>query len=172
MKRRPLLFAACAVLIVACGGNAELSGSVSEIFDIDNISRVEVRRNDQALQLTYLRNRGVFLDVVVRVAVDVSDVDLKANTHLNLADVMDGGTLRTSVVHAPGGEPVRNLPEVSRGDMIVIQGGHVDEQTNGTFSMLFKGEGGDLAQGRTLVGSFAGVAKDAGYGEPCPPCLP
>jgi hypothetical protein len=172
MKRRVLFCTALASLtLLACGGDNVLSGSISEIFDL-SVSRMEVRRNDQALQVTYLRNRGVFLDVVARVAISLDGVELKKGTQINLAGMTDGGTLRTSVVHAPGGEPVRNLPEITRGDMIVIEGGAIGETTRGNFSMLFSSNGGDLGQGRTLVGSFGGMTLDAGYGEPCPPCLP
>jgi hypothetical protein len=91
---------------------------------------------------------------------------------IDLAGTTDGGVLRTSVVHAPGGEPVRNLPSVKRGDLIIYEGGNIGELTKGNFSMLFESEGGDLGYGRTLVGQFAGEAMDAGYAEPCPPCLP
>jgi hypothetical protein len=157
--------------LLACGGDNVLSGSLSEVFALD-VSRTEVRRNDNALQFTYLRNRGVFLDVVVRVAVAIDDVEMKPGVRIDLAGTTDAGVLRTTVVHAPGGEPVRNLPIVKRGDMIIYEGGNIDEMTKGNFSMLFESEGGDLGQGRTLVGRFAGEAKDAGYGEPCPPCLP
>jgi hypothetical protein len=131
-----------------------------------------VRRNEQALQVTYLLNRGVFLDVVARMAVAIDDVEIKPGVRINLAGTTDAGVLRTSVVHAPGGEPVRNLPEVTRGDLIIYEGGQIGENTKGNFSMLFSGEGGDLGQGRTLVGRFAGVATDGGFGDPCPPCLP
>lgn len=165
-----------AVLVIAlplwaCGGDNQLSGSLSEIFPLD-VSRNEVRRNEQAIQVTYLRNRGVFLDVVVRVAVSLEDIEVKPGVVINLAGLTDGGTLRTSVVHAPGGEPVRNLPNVKRGDMIIYEGGAIGEVTKGNFSMLFENEGGDLGYGRTLVGRFSGAAVDAGYGEPCPPCIP
>lgn len=170
-RRLSLLSALVVAPLLACGGDAALSGSIGEIFALDT-SRMEVRRNDQALQLTYLRNRGVFLDVVVRVAVSLDEVELKPGARIDLGGATDGGTLRTSVVHAPGGEPVRNLPRVKRGDMIIYEGGNIGEVTRGNFSMLFENEGGDLGQGRTLVGNFGGEAMDAGFGEPCPPCLP
>ena len=171
--RRRFLFGMTlgALLLLACGGDNSLSGSLSEIFDLD-VSRMEVRRNEQAIQVTYLRNRGVFLDVVARVAVSLDDVEIKPGVRIELGGMTDGGTLRTTVVHAPGGEPVRNLPPVKRGDMIIYEGGSVGEVTKGNFSMLFENEGGDLGYGRTLVGRFSGTAIDAGYGLPCPPCLP
>jgi hypothetical protein len=166
----PLLVVALGLLL-ACGGPNTLSGSMSEVFALD-VSRMEVRRNDQALQITYLRNRGIFLDVVVRVAVALEGEDLKSGTRIDLAGGLDAGTLRVSAVHAPGGEPVRNLPSVKRGDLLIYEGGKIGEQTSGNFSMLFENEGGDLGYGRTLVGNFSGEALDAGYAEPCPPCIP
>lgn len=172
MKNRLLAFSVVAMAcLLACGGQNTLSGSMSEVFALD-VSRMEVRRNDQALQITYLRNRGIFLDVVVRVAVALEGEDLKSGTRIDLAGGLDAGTMRVSAVHAPGGEPVRNLPAVKRGDLVLYEGGKIGEQTTGNFSMLFETEGGDLGYGRTLVGNFGGVAMDAGYADPCPPCIP
>lgn len=168
MRRRlaPICCAALALALPlwACGGDNSLSGSLSEIIALE-VSRMEVRRNDQALQVTYMRNRGVFLDVVARIAIAMEGIEVKPGARIDLAGTTDGGVLRTSVVHAPGGEPVRNLPPVKRGDLILYEGGNIGEETKGNFSMLFESEGGDLGNGRTLVGRFSGVAADAGYGE-------
>jgi hypothetical protein len=54
---------------------------------------------------------------------------------------------------------------VKRGDITITQGGQVGTLTRGNFSMSFEAEGGDIGGGRTLVGSFAGTAADAGFGE-------
>ena len=48
-----------ALLLCSCLDNS-LGGSLSEVFPLE-ISGTELRRNDQALQVTYFRNRGVFL---------------------------------------------------------------------------------------------------------------
>lgn len=152
----------CGTLLWSCG-ETTLSGSLGELFPLD-VSRVEVRRNDFALQVTYMRNRGVFLDVVARVAVSLEEVELTPGTRIPLEGRTTSGARRATVVHAPGGEPMRNLPDVEKGDLVVTEGGGIEEMTKGNFSMVFAQEGGDLGQGRTLVGSFAGVALDAGYG--------
>jgi hypothetical protein len=71
--------------------------------------------------------------------------------------------LRASVTHAPGGEPVRNLPKVARGDLVITEGGQVGTLTSGNFSMLFEQEGGDIGFGRTLNGRFSAISRDAGF---------
>ncbi len=69
------------------------------------------------------------------------------------------------VAHAPGGEPVRLLPEVKNGTLEVFEGGEPGQLTRGRFSILFQDHGGDLGTSRTLNGSFLAVASDAGFGE-------
>jgi hypothetical protein len=148
---------------VACAPDNSLSGSLGEVFPLD-VSRVEVARNDEALQVTYYFNRGVFLDVVARVSVLMSDVSVVMNAPVPLQGEGDGGVLRCVVTHAPGGEPVRTLPHIKRGDLTLTHGGHAGELTAGSFSMSFEAEGGDLGFGRTLGGTFSATASDAGFG--------
>jgi hypothetical protein len=178
MTRR-LLLAAVAVLVLlsSCGPENGLGGSLGAVFPLD-ISRVEIAVNEEAMQVTYLLNRGVFLDVVARVSVSLRDVEMRPGVTIPLGGMTgDGGTMledggvapapvrRCVVTHAPGGEPVRVLPPVVRGDMVIRQGGVPGELTKGDFSVLFANEGGDLGQGRTLYGNFSAVASDAGFGE-------
>jgi hypothetical protein len=150
--------------LASCGPENGLGGSLGSVFPLD-ISRVEIARNLEALQVTYLRNRGVFLDVVARVSVSLEDVEVRPGVVIPLGGRTDGGVQRCSVTHAPGGEPVRVLPPVKRGDMVIRAGGGVGELTRGDFSVLFDTVGGDLGQGRTLYGGFLAEAKDAGFGE-------
>jgi hypothetical protein len=169
MRRRALAAAAVA-LLASCGPDNALGGSVGAVFPLET-SRVQVAVNDEALQVTYLLNRGVFLDVVARVSVSLRDVALRPGVVVPLGGLTgDGGVgpapvQRCTVTHAPGGEPVRALPPVVRGDLVLRQGGAPGQLTRGDFSMLFASEGGDLGQGRTLSGSFSAVAVDAGFGE-------
>lgn len=171
--RKSLLLAA--LVLSSCGLDNSLGGSLGEVFPLD-LSKVEVHKNDEALQITYLRNRGVFLDVVVRVSVSmvtdgtaadggVATFALKPGTRIALEGEAPSGVLRTAVTHAPGGEPVRNLPRISRGDLVITEGGAIGETTKGNFSMLFEKEGGDVGFGRTLTGTFSGLTQDAGFGE-------
>ncbi len=171
MRRRlPLL-----LLLGACNLENSLGGSVSENFPLD-ISGVEISRNHEAFQVTYYRNRGVFLDVVARVSVSLHQegvsedggvpwLEPEPGTRVDLAGEYQPGHPRTAVSHAPGGEPVRNLPRVTRGDLVITEGGNIGELTAGDFSMLFEQEGGDLGWGRTLYGTFRGEVLDAGFGE-------
>lgn len=153
-----------AVLLVSCGPDNGLSGSMSEVFPLD-VSRTEIARNDEAIQITYFFNRGVFLDVVVRVSVLLADVTVKHGKSISLKGSADSGELRCVVTHAPGGESIRDLPPISSGDLIITEGGEPGQLTRGNFSMAFEKNGGDIGFGRTLVGTFLGTASDAGFGE-------
>lgn len=161
--RRSSLFVTCLVAS-ACAPENDLSGSLSELFPLD-ISQTAVAVNTDALQVTYLLNRDVFVDVVARVSVGISDLTMAPGLKVSLAGELDGGVRRCDVAHAPGGEPVRHLPPIQRGDLVIDEGGHPGELTRGNFSVLFAGEGGDLGNGRTLSGTFAQIASDAGFGE-------
>ncbi|MBL9037510.1 MAG: hypothetical protein JNG84_03240 [Archangium sp.] len=157
---RPALLG-CLVLL-GCGGDNALGGSLGEVISLE-VSRSDVYRNDEALQVTYYRNRGVFYDVVVRVSVALKDVELKPGVRIPLEGEYEPGHQRTSVATAPGGEPVRVLPNVKKGDMVITSGGVAGGVTRGNFSMLFEGEGGDLGFNRTLSGNFAAMTVDAGF---------
>lgn len=170
--RRGLLLVA--LVLSACGLDNSLGGSLGEVFPLD-ISRVDVHQNAEALQVTYLRNRGVFLDVVVRVSISLAatgesadggipSLELKPGARFALEGTAPGGVQRTAVTHAPGGEPVRSLPGIKKGDLVITEGGKIGEVTRGNFSMLFDQEGGDIGFGRTLTGTFSGMTLDAGFG--------
>ena len=168
---------ALGLCVSSCGLDNSLGGSIGEVFPLD-ISRVEVAQNYEAMQVTYYRNRGVFLDVVVRVSVSLQDVGvaddggvptivLKPGKKLDLQGESPTGELRCAVSHAPGGEPTRSLPRVKRGDLEILQGGAIGQPMRGNFSMLFEAEGGDVGFGRTLVGTFAvKESLDAGFNDP------
>ena len=146
-----------------CGPETSLSGSLSEVFPLE-VSRVEVHRNDEAFQVTYFYNRNVFLDVVVRLAVSTQGVDLSPGKKIPLEGEYAPGHPRASISHAPGGEPVRLLPTIKKGDLTLSGGGLPGQLTSGSFSVAFESTGGDLGQGRTLTGRFSSKALDAGFG--------
>jgi len=166
---RKSFLAACALLL-SCGADNSLGGSVGELFPL-GVSNVEVLRNEYAIQVTYYANRGTFLDVVARVVVSTSlldggTVDMTQPTSIRLEGESSPGHQVTSVAHAPGGEATRNFPNVKNGDMILNAIGNENEPTRGNFSMLFESTGGDLGQGRTLFGSFSVArTRDAGFGD-------
>ncbi|MHB8875310.1 MAG: hypothetical protein ACYC8T_16620 [Myxococcaceae bacterium] len=161
--RAGVLAASVLLAALGCGTEPALSGSAGELFSLQ-VSRVEVMRNDEALQVTYYNNRGVDLDVVVRISVSLKDVEVVPGVNIPLGGEYTPGHPRTTVAHAPGGEPVRLFPRVKKGDMNITGGGNPGELTSGNFSMLFESSGGDLGGGRTLAGKFDAVAKDAGFG--------
>jgi hypothetical protein len=103
-----------ALLLCSCLDNS-LGGSVSEVFPL-GISGTELRGNDQAIQVTYFNNRGVFVDVVARISVSleidgvaedggVNYLVPKAGTTIVVAGDYADGHPRCVVTHAPGGEP-------------------------------------------------------------------
>jgi len=160
--RSPLLaLAGLALLAPACASDNSLGGSVSELFPLD-VSRVEVARNPEALQVSYYSTRGEYIDIVVRVTVATQGVDLQPGRKIDLAGEYQPGHQRTTVIHLAWGEPVRNLPPVKSGDLVVSSGGNPGDATRGNFSMSFD-QGGDIGAGRTLYGTFASFALDGGF---------
>ncbi len=159
------LVGAAVALAVGCGTTSQgaLSGSVSELFSLATSSS-EVLRNDEAIQISFLNTRGSDLDVVVRVAVSLKDITVTPGEKIPLAGEYAPGHQRTSVAHAPGGEPARLFPPLEKGDLVITSGGQVGQVTSGNFSMLFQPSGGDIGAGRTLVGNFSAMAQDAGFG--------
>ncbi|RKG73269.1 hypothetical protein [Corallococcus terminator] len=149
--------------IVGCRGDNELSGSVSELFPITDVSRVEVRRNPEALQVSYFRNNGLDVDLVARLTVDTEGVDLKPGTKVQLGGTTPSGRDRASVVHVAAGEPARVFTPVERGDLVLDEGGNPDQPTRGDFSLSFK-KGDGYGAGRSLEGTFSATALDAGFG--------
>lgn len=153
--------------LLGCGGNNSLSGSVEELFSLE-VSRVEVLRNAEALQVSYYRNNGLDVDLVARLSVATEGLELKPGSKVSLAGKTDSGQLRATVVHLAAGEPARVFAEVDKGDLELDEGGGIDQPTRGNFSMSFK-KGDDYGSGRSLEGRFAGLAMDAGFGpEPLP----
>lgn len=153
------------LLLTACGGGPNsLGGSASELFPLE-VSRVDVLRNEEALQVSYYRNRDADVDLVVRLSVALEGLELLPGQEIDLAGEYAPGHLRTTIIHLPGGEPARALPPVKAGDMVITRGGGIDEPTEGNFSVSFEQNGG-YGSGRTLYGNFSGVAVDAGFGTP------
>jgi hypothetical protein len=166
-----------AVLVLAsCQDVNTLGGSMSEVFPLD-VSYVNVYRNDEAIQVNFLRNRDIYLDVVVRVTVALIipdggtnpqdggvDLPFLAPSVIDLSGEYALGHPICTVVHSPGGEPTRLLPPVHQGDFALRGGGRPGDLTTGDFSMVFENSGGDIGFGRTLVGNFSAVAIDAGFG--------
>ena len=166
-SRKRCVVACLAVLALsslACGpADNTLGGSVSELFPLE-VSRVDVLRNDQAFQVSYFNNNGTELDLVLQVTVALQDVTLEKGAKVPLQGEYAPGHQRTTVVHFASGEPRRQLPNVSSGDLVIDQGGGIDEQTRGNFSMSFEQNGG-FGSGRNVHGAFNAIARDAGFGD-------
>lgn len=154
--------------ICGCSGGDRLSGSVSELFPNGlGVSRVEILRNEQALQISYFQNRADDVDLLARVTISAVGVELKSGPRIDLAGEYEAGHQRTTVISLLSGEPTRFFAPVERGDLELNHGGGVGQGTSGDFSMKFQ-EGDGFGAGRTLVGSFTGEALDAGYDPELP----
>lgn len=159
-----LVLGAC--LLPGCGGGP-LSGSVDELFSLE-VSRVEVLRNAEALQVSYYRNNGLDVDLVARLTVATEGLELKPGVKVDLAGTTPSGVARATVVHLAAGEPARVFAPVDKGDLKLSEGGEIDQPTRGNFSLSFK-RGVEFGSGRSLEGRFASTASDAGFGpEPLP----
>ena len=155
---------AAIVLLTGCAPENRLEGSVEELFPLD-VSWVEVLRNDEALQVSYYRNRGADVDGVVRVTVALKDVDLDSGEPIPLQGEWSPGHPRTTVLHFPAGEPGRLFAPVKQGELELHEGGAPGEETRGEFTMSFE-QGDGFGAGRTLTGTFRATAQDAGFGDP------
>ena len=150
--------------IVACGADNVLSGSVSELLPNGlSVSRVEILRNAEALQVSYYNNRDQDIDLVARVTVSAVGVELRDGQKIDLAGEYEPGHQRTTVISLLSGEPTRFFAPVQRGDLKITSGGEDKASIAGNFSMLFQEEEEGFGAGRTLEGSFSGPAADAGY---------
>jgi hypothetical protein len=150
-----------------CGESNSLSGSVEELFSLE-VSRVEVLRNAEALQVSYYRNNGLDVDLVVRVTLATEGIDLRPGSKVDLAGNTPSGVVRTTVVHLAAGEPARVFAPVDKGDLELDEGGAIDQPTKGDFSMSFQ-RGDGYGAGRSLEGRFSSLALDAGFGPDLPP---
>jgi hypothetical protein len=151
-----------AVGLLGCGGANSLSGSVEELFSLE-VSRVEVLRNTEALQVSYYRNNGFDVDLVARLTVATEGIELTPGSKVSLAGNTPSGVARASVVHLAAGEPARIFAPVDKGDLELEEGGGVDQPTRGNFSLSFQ-RGDGYGAGRSLEGRFSALALDAGYG--------
>ncbi|QSQ19896.1 hypothetical protein JY651_32040 [Pyxidicoccus parkwayensis] len=150
--------------LLGCGlSDNTLAGSASELFSLDNISRVEVLRNAEALQVSYYRNNELDVDLVARLTVATEGIDLRPGVKVDLSGTTPSGVARATVVHLNAGEPARVFAPVENGDLQLDKGGNPGEETRGDFSMSFKkGEG--FGAGRNLEGAFKATAMDASFG--------
>ena len=159
---RALGLVVAGALCAGCMGANQLSGSADALFPLQ-VSWVDVRRNEEALQVSYLATRGPDVDLVARVTVVLADLAVKNGVPIRLEGDYQPGHARTTVIHQAAGEPVRVFAPVKAGELVLEQGGNPGEMTRGRFGMSFViGDG--YGAGRTLDGTFAAVAADAGFG--------
>lgn len=159
---RALGLVVAGVLCAGCMGTNQLSGSVDALFPLQ-VSWVDVRRNEEALQVSYMATHGPDVDLVARVTVVLADLTIENGVAIRLEGEYQPGHQRTTVIHAAAGEPIRVFTPVKGGELIIEQGGNPGEMTRGRFGMSFViGDG--YGAGRTLDGTFAAEAADAGFG--------
>lgn len=149
------------LVALACGGDNTLGGSVDALFPL-SVSFVQIRRNDEALQVGYYNNRGHEIDLVAQVTLALPGLDLQPGRRVDLAGEYAPGHPRAVIVHAAADEAARVLPTIQRGDLVLDEGGNPGELTRGNFSVGFV-QGSEYGSGRTLYGNFVGRALDAGF---------
>lgn len=164
-RRSGVLLAALGVVVsLACGqGDNSLSGSLSEVFDLD-VSTVHVIRNDEALVVSYEHNAGRDIDLVLRFTLALDQLPVQTGKSVKLDGFTDGGTLRATFLHNAAGEPARVLPDVSIGEFTLDKGGDPGDDTSGSFSASFVSDG-TYGSGRAVSGRFHATALDGGYGD-------
>ncbi len=157
-KGASVLAAGGALALAACGGGeATLEGSISEAFDL-SFSSIDLRRNDKAFQVTYLRSNGN--ETVMRITVVLIGIELRPGEEVSLSGEYDTGHPRCVVSRAVTGEPLRTLPDVDNGNFSVDNEAMPAQNTAGSFFIRF-GEGGDVGSGRTVNGVFKGKVVEA-----------
>ncbi|HET6981671.1 MAG TPA: hypothetical protein VFI53_05995 [Myxococcaceae bacterium] len=164
-RRSGVLLAALGVVVsLACGqGDNSLTGSLSEVFDLD-VSTVHVIRNDEALVVSYEHNAGRDIDLVLRFTLALDQLPMQTGKSVKLDGFTDGGTLRATFLHNAAGEPARVLPDVSIGEFTLDKGGDPGDDTSGSFSASFVSDG-TYGSGRAVSGRFHATALDGGYGD-------
>jgi hypothetical protein len=158
MRRVGYLLMFC--LLPGCG-DTTLAGSVSALFSLD-VSAEAVQRNPEAFQVTYLHNQTTAVDIVAQLGLSLTGIAFQPGANIDLSGEYAPGHPRCVVTHHADGEPERSLPLVSKGSMHLGSGGNVGQSTSGDFSIAFVTDG-SYGSGRTLYGSFGGVAIDAGF---------
>jgi hypothetical protein len=155
-----VLSCAAALTVVGCG-DTTLSGSLSSLFPLSVSSEV-IERNSEAFQVTYLYNEPTAVDVVVSVGLSLTGISFIPGATIQLTGDYLPGHPQCTVVHHAAGEPEVTLPNVSGGTLHLGSGGNPGDSTTGNFVMTFVNDG-SYGGGRTLYGSFSGVAVDAGF---------
>jgi hypothetical protein len=165
MKRLALTFFAAAIAVAAgCGmGDNQLGGSLSEVFPLD-VSTVHVIRNDNAFVVSYEANNGHDIDLVLRFALALDELQFRTGRTIPLQGTTDAGVLRASFVHNAAGEPARILPQVRTGEFELTQGGNPGQVSAGSFSVSFVSDG-SYGSGRGVTGTFHARTLDGGYGD-------
>lgn len=149
-------------LVVACAQPKDLSGSVGELFSLQ-FAKVELLRNPEAFQVNYYNNRGIDVDLVIRLTVATEGIEFRPGKAIPLQGEYAEGHPRTTVLHMAGGEPARTFPRVERGDMNLDEPAEAGKHCAGNFSLVFE-KNNEFGSGRTLAGNFSGTVLDAGFG--------
>ena len=147
---------------VACMGENTLGGSAGALFPL-TVSRVEVLRNTDAFQVSYYVYDTTNVDLVARLTLDLSGLNFVPGKSYALTGQTDAGHQRATVTHLVTGEPLMVFPDVHSGNLNLSTGGLPGQTTTGDFSLSFINTT-DFGGGRTLVGTFSSLARDAGYG--------
>jgi hypothetical protein len=147
-------------MLPGCGDDT-LAGSVSALFSLE-VSAEAIQVNDEAFQVTYLQNEPTAVDIVASIGLSTAGIAFVPGATIDLTGDYAPGHPRCTIVHHAANEPEMDLPDISKGTMHLGSGGQVNTQTSGSFSVAFVADG-SYGSGRTLYGSFSGLALDAGF---------
>ncbi len=141
------------LLLSACAPRT-LEGSVTEYLDL-TYDRAEAQASNNEVTVSFLRPRGEGEDIQLKVAARLEGISLEPRAAIDLAQRMGGttGPQRGAVSRGVLEEPVRQFPEIARGELIFD--GYLDsgKTVTGEVHLTFV-NGIDVYSGRTIFGRF------------------
>ncbi len=140
-------------VLAGCGGEEYgLSGSLLEVLDVTH-ERVELQLTDQNLSLRFLRPRGTGEDIVLKVSVITTGLAIEPGAEIDLASPAPAGGQRAKVTRHVFEDPVKELPDLQRGKLLLSADPFTRDTVTGTMSATFV-QGHQVGAGRAVYGSF------------------
>ena len=155
LRLNPVL-CVCAIAtatLCACGPESHhLEGSLSEVMDL-TWRTSDVQQSQNELSLRFVQPQGVGENIVLRVTVSTSGTSVDPDEPVDLAEPDALGNKRGRVTRNVTDDPLQELPEVARGELVfhnpVTSGQTIPGEVHITFV-----EGTTVANGRTVFGTF------------------
>jgi hypothetical protein len=163
VERKVALIALWAAL-AACGGSANtLEGSLADETSLA-FDHVLLQQSGNTVAVSYLRSlpAGGGSDLVLKVVVDATGLDLSKGLTIDLTQALSSGAARGSFTRAVSGDSRGDFPPLTRGN-ITFDGAAVQGKgLSGHFNALWsQAAGGSIGAGRTAFGNFSGTLQAA-----------